>query len=272
MKLRFWLSALMFALSFVGGLRAQTPKEIVQQAVNAEQAASRDDHSHWRFRQEEKVPVETVSIIVQTAQGSVREKVEQGGRPLTASQAQAEAKRVESFVHDPAQQQRQRRDSEHDDQSAQKLLAMLPKAFTWKVVGETPELVTLEFAPDPSFEPPDMEVRVMGAMAGRMVVDRAQHRIRTMRGTLSRDVNIGFGLLGKLRQGGTFDVERREVAPGLWQIVETHVHIDGRALLFKTIGEQQDEVNSGYTRVPDATTLEQAAAMLAERGGTTATR
>lgn len=111
----------------------------------------------------------------------------------------------------------------------------------------------------------------MSTMAGQLVVDRVQHRIRTIRGALTQDVNIGFGLLGRLRQGGTFDVERRELTPGLWQITETHVHIDGRALLFKTIGQQQDEINSEFTRVPDTTTLEQAVSMLSEHneGGTT---
>jgi hypothetical protein len=246
-------------------LRAQSPKEIVQQAVKTEIAASRDDHSLWRFRQQEKVPVETLSIVVETAKGSVRQKIEQNGRPLTAEQTAAEEKRIQSFLHDPEQQEKQRRDGEHDEQSAAKLLEILPEAFTWKVASETPELITLSFEPDSSFHPSDMEARVMSAMKGQLVVDRKQHRIRTIRGALAENVNIGYGLLGKLHQGGTFNVERRELSPGLWQIVETHVHIEGRALLFKTIGQQQDEINSDFTRVPDATTLEQAVALLSDR-------
>ena len=56
-------------------------------------------------------------------------------------------------------------------------------------------------------------------------------------------------------------MERREVAPGLWQITETHVHIEGKALFFKKIGQQQDEVQTDFTLVPEGTTLEQAAEM-----------
>ncbi|WP_179488652.1 hypothetical protein [Granulicella arctica] len=237
----------------------------MQQAVQTELAASSNDRSRWRFRQEEKVPGDTVSIVVQTAQGSVRKKIEQDGHPLTLEQEAAEMERVQDFIHDPALLQKQRRDGEHDDKSARELLEMLPESFLWKVSSETPELITLAFEPNPKFDPPNMEARVMGTMGGVLVVDRNQHRIRTIRGTLSQDVNIGWGLLGKLRQGGTFDVERREVAPGLWQIVETHVHIDGRALFFKTIGQQQDEINSSYSRVPDGTTLEHAVGMLADK-------
>src|SRR5882757_676200 len=246
-------------------LRAQMPKEIVRQAVQSELTASSNDHSRWRYHQEEKVPVHTVSIVVETAYGSIKQKIEESGHPLTPEQTAAEVKRVQSFIHDPGQQQKQRRDGQHDDKSATKLLTMLPEAFAWTVASETPELITLAFTPDPGFDPPDMEAHVMSTMAGEMIVDKSQHRIRTIRGTLSHDVEIGFGLLGKLHQGGTFEVERREIAPGLWQIVETHVHIEGRALFFKTIGQQQDEIKTEFTRVPDSTTLEQAATMLSER-------
>ena len=34
----------------------------------------------------------------------------------------------------------------------------------------------------------------------------------------------------------------------MWQITETHVHIGGHALLFKTIGEQEDEVKTEFRR------------------------
>lgn len=260
---RFGLAMLAAAVgTAVPSLQAQMPREIVAQAVQAELAANKADQSHWRYLQEEKLPIPTLAVVVETAHGALKRKIEENGHPLPPESAAAEEKRVEAFLHDPAQQQKQRKNAEHDDQSAAKLLELLPRAFTWRLVSQTPELTTLAFSPDPAFTPPDMESRVMSAMAGELVVDRAQHRIRTMHGALSQDVNIGYGLLGKLRQGGTFNVERREIAPGLWQITETHVHIDGRALLFKTIGQQEDEVNSRFTPVPPGITLDQAAALL----------
>jgi predicted metalloprotease with PDZ domain len=106
-----------------------------------------------------------------------------------------------------------------------------------------------------------MQSRVLGDMMGELVVDKAENRIMTISGKLVEDVTIGWGLLGRLHQGGTFRVERRQVAPGYWQITETHVHIEGKALFFKNIGQQQDEVQTEFTQVPDGTTLEQAAEM-----------
>ena len=45
--------------------------------------------------------------------------------------------------------------------------------------------------------------------------------------------------MGKMDEGGTFSVERRELGPGVWEITESHVHIHGHTLLFKDIGENR---------------------------------
>ena len=91
-----------------------------------------------------------------------------------------------------------------------------------------------------------------------MAIDREQHRIASLRGRLIKDVLIGFGLLGQLKAGGTFDVERRELTPQVWEITETHVHIQGHALIFKTISENEDDVKSHFKQIDQGTSLQQA--------------
>jgi hypothetical protein len=241
-------------------LRAEDAKQLVQQAVNAELAANRDDHSHWRYLETEMDG--SKYLVVETQYGALKRHIECQGRPASPSVLKEDDGYIQRFIHDPSMQAKQKRDGQHDDKSATELLNMLPEAFDWKIESENGETTTLSFRPDPNFDPPNMEARVMGEMEGTLVVDKKQHRIQTMKGKLSEDINIGFGILGRLKRGGTFNVERRQVAPGLWQIVETHVHIEGRALFFKTIGQQEDEVKSDFTQIPGDTTLEQAAAML----------
>jgi hypothetical protein len=163
---------------------------------------------------------------------------------------------------------KQKRDGVQDGKNAEELLRMLPDAFNWKMQSEDAQKITLHFEPNPNFSPPDMQGRVLGRMAGELVVDKGQNRIITISGKLTEDVTIGWGLLGRLHEGGTFRVERREVSPGLWQITETHVHIQGRALFFKNIGQQQDEVQTEFTQVPYGTTLEQAVEMSKPTNGT----
>ena len=134
---------------------------------------------------------------------------------------------------------------------------MLPDAFIWTRGEENGNLLTLNFRPNPDFHPPDMQSRVMGTMAGQMIISTDGYRIRTLRGTLTDDIRIGFGILGKLDRGGTFDVERRMVGNDHWQITETHVHIGGHALIFHTIGQQEDDVKTDW-RPSTAHTLQEA--------------
>jgi hypothetical protein len=237
------------------------PKEIVRTAMQAELSADLNDHSRWRYRDAKKDGSDTVSIVVETDHGSVRRVIIKNGQPLNEAEARAENERVQRFIHDPEKLAKQKKDGIQDGKNAEELLRMLPDAFTWKVQSEDAEKITLHFEPNPNFSPPDIQGRVLGTMAGTLVVNKEQNRIETISGKLTQDVTIGWGLLGRLREGGTFRVERREVMPGLWQITETHVHIDGKALFFKNIGEQQDETQTEFTQVPNGTTLEQAAEM-----------
>lgn len=237
--------------------QAKDARGLVRSAVQSELAAGRSDHSRWRYRDDEREKG-TLSIVVQTDGGSVKRLIGRDGKPLGGADAAAEDARLKEFAHDTSRLARQRKDAEADDRSATELIAMLPDAFNWTPAGEDAEDIALHFEPNPEFSSPNMQAHVLGAMRGELVVNKAQQRIRTIRGTLTKDVTFGFGLLGRMKEGGTFRVERREVAPRIWQITETHVHIDGKALLFKNIGEQQDEVQTDFIPVPGGTTLDQA--------------
>jgi hypothetical protein len=243
------------------GQGTRDAKEIVRTAMQAELAADLNDHTRWRYRDAKKDGTDTVSIVVETDRGSVKRLISRNGQPLMDAEAKVEDERLLRFIRDPEKLAKQKRDGMQDGKNAEELLRMLPDAFNWKVQSEDAEKITLHFEPNPSFSPPDMQGRVLGQMAGELVVDKGQNRIATISGRLTEDVTIGWGLLGRLHEGGTFRVERRQVAPELWQITETHVHIEGKALFFKNIGEQQDEVQTEFTQVPNGTTLEQAVEM-----------
>lgn len=240
--------------------RTQDARAIVQQAVHAELYADGNDHSHWRYVESEDGGLKFIEV--ETEHGALKRRLEEDGRPASAAALREDDENNERFAHDPSLQEKQRDAAAHDDKSATELLNEMPEAFVWKFESEGPETITLSYRPNDSYRPPDMEARVMGRMAGTMVVSKPAHRIKTFKGTLTSDIEIGWGLLARIKQGGTFDVERRQVGPGMWVITETHVHISGHALFFKTIGQQQDEVKTDFTQVPAGTTLEQALGML----------
>jgi hypothetical protein len=258
---KYWvvaLGAVLFAT--VHGSQAEDAKQIVREAVNTQLAADRDDRSHWRYIRTDDGKDSVV--VVETEHGAISRHLTLDGKPASAAVLAQDDATNQKFIHDPAAQQKQRQNGMHDDKSAIELLNLMPEAFVWTLESQTPDLYTLSYKPNPNFDPPDMEARVMGAMSGKLTVTIPGHRIKTFKGRLMNDVTIGFGLLARIKAGSTFEIERKEVAPGYWQIAETHVHIGGHALFFKTIGTQEDVVKSDFTLVPLGTTLEKAVSLL----------
>jgi len=244
-------------------------RAFVHAVVANELAADASDHSLWMYRDDNKVPgMHTVKLVIETSQGDLSKIIERDGHPLTPQAQKEDEQKMDAFVHDAELREKQKRRHEQDAEKANSLTKLLPDAFLWTFAKRESKETTLRFEPDPQFRPPAREARVFAAMAGVMVVNTQQKRIQQLKGALTRDVNFGFGLLGKLQKGGTFQIERQEIAPGVWNITETHIHIQGHALIFKSISEQQDEVTSHYHPSPQSLSLETAAQML--KDGTTA--
>ena len=186
--------------------------------------------------------------------------IEVNGQPVSEPE---QRRKMDAYLRDSWARSRQRKSEQHDDQQATEMLNLLPQAFVWTMQGTKGNLTLLHFKPDPQFRPPDLEAKVFAAMEGDMAVDTEQHRIASLKGKLIRDVKIAGGFLGSLNAGGTFDVERRETGKQVWQITETHVHIQGHALLFKTISEQEDDVKTDFKQLPDDITMQKAEGELA---------
>lgn len=252
---RRWL-AWAFAIFTCTAAPAQSPKQVVQAAVRAELAADAADHSLWLYYEIDRKPGDgVVQWAAQTRMGELDRVLQQDGHRLPLAQQRA---KLDSFIHDSSAQAKQRRSSQHDDKQATEMLNLLPQAFIWTVTRHEGSTTYLHFRPDPNFRPPTWESRVFAAMEGDMAVDDQEHRIVSLRGKLTSEVKFGWGVLGDLEPGGTFNVERRQVGRGIWQITETHVHIQGHALLFKTISQQEDDVKSKFEELPSSTTLQAA--------------
>jgi hypothetical protein len=234
-------------IAYAAAVRAQDVKAFVQQAVTTELAADDADHSHWLYLDVDRKPgMDTKQWVAETSRGDVKRLLEQNGRELSQ---QEQLSRMESFAHNETAQAKQRKSGEQDDRQARQMLTMLPQAFLWTRVSDQGGRTVLHFKPNPTFKAPSHEARVFAAMDGDMTVDDAQHRIAGLKGRMIRDVRFGGGILGELKAGGSFDVERHELKPGIWQITETHTHIAGRALLFKTISDQEDEQKSKFQQL-----------------------
>lgn len=235
---------------------AQDARQLVQKAVQVESAKDSADHSHWTYFETDSKPDRSVTQwVAETREGSLRRVIVLNGQPVPEPE---QRRKMENYVNDSWTRSKQRKSEQHDDQQATELLNLLPQAFIWTNQGVKGNCTMLHFKPDPQFSPPDMEARVFAAMEGDMAVDTEQLRIASLKGKLIQDVKILGGFVGRLYAGGTFDVERRETAKGIWQITETHVHIQGHVLIFKTISEQEDDVKTDFKQIGDDVTLQKA--------------
>lgn len=243
--------------------KAQDAEQMVTQAVRTELAADAADHSLWIYYDVDRKPDASVKQwVAETRSGELHRVMDRDGQAVDRADQQSG---MNAFIHDPSAQIKQRKAGRHDDAQATRMLNLLPKAFIWRKAGTQNGLTTLHFRPNPNFDPPTWESRVFAAMEGDMTVDDAQHRIVSLRGRLIHDVKFGYGLFGELEAGGTFDVERRPLGNDEWQITQTHIHIDGHALIFKNISEEEDEEKSKFQQLPENITLASAEKQLLQR-------
>jgi hypothetical protein len=203
-------------------LHAQSPQQIIQQVVDVERKADQNDHSNWIYLEESDKPKEH---LVQWVAATQRGNVE--------------------------------RVLEKDEQ-----LKLLPEAFIWTETGSTANTTSLHFDPAPGFHPPTREARVFSSMTGDLVVDNQQHRICKIKGHLIHDVTFGGGLLGRLKEKSSFALDQQQVGPSYWELSQIHVHLEGNALLFKSVSLQQDDKRSKFQPEPGDVTLEQAATLV----------
>jgi hypothetical protein len=232
--------------------------------VQTELTADRNDHTHWLYFETDRRPERTVKQwVAETRGGNLQRVIEVNGQAISPADQKS---KLDIFVRDGGARSKQRKSEQHDDEQAEELLNLLPQAFLWTSKGTQGTNTVFHFKPDPQFRPPDFEAKVFSAMEGDMAIDPLQHRIVSLKGRMIRDVTIFGGLLGRLNAGGTFDVERREIGKLLWQITETHVHIQGHALIFKTISEQEDDEKTRFKQLPADISLQQAENNLMEQG------
>ena len=245
--------------------RAQTPQQIIQHVVDIERAENRNDQSRWIYLEHFVKPKEQLlQWVATTPHGNVDRVLVKDGHELPVPEQQTS---IQKFLHDPHAQNKQIEENGHDYKQIDDILRLLPEGFIWTVLKTTPEETTLHFVPNPAFHPPTHEARVFAAATGELVADNHQHRIRSVHGTLIHDVTFGGGLLGRLKQGGSFAIEQQQVTPSFWQLTLIHIHLDGSALLFKSISFQEDDDRSRFTKQPDSVTLDQAATGVLQQPG-----
>jgi len=240
-----------------GGLSAD---QFLRKAVDSELKTQDNDHTHWMYKVKAgESGNEEVKWAIETRAGDLERLQSVNGKPITTEQEKQENRRIERLLHKKDEQKIHRRAQQEDDQTTEHLFRMLPDAVLATYGERKGDLVEILFRPNPNFRPMSHEDMVFHSMEGHLWINQKVNRLAEIDGHLIKTVKFLGGLLGYLDEGGQFHVQQSEVAPGHWEITLLHVNMQGKALFFKTISVQQDEIRTNFRRVTDNLTLAEAA-------------
>jgi hypothetical protein len=248
----------------------EPPAQLVREVVYNE-LHDHERHGYWRYWIERHSAKETrLEEQVETSEGPVARLNRSNGHPLDAVGRQTEETRLSRLLSSPEEQARQRQNFTEDEKRIGRIVALLPDAFLYEYAGEEDGCYRLRFRPNPAYPAHSIEARIFHAMSGELWVSARWKRMARLDGHIEENVDFGYGLLGRLNKGGWFRLQRTQVSATDWKTERLEIHMNGRAMLFKTIARETSELRGGFSPVPAGLNLAQAVNLLDQSQGNSA--
>jgi hypothetical protein len=246
------------AMALPPSLSSQTAKELIGDACYNE-LQQRERKTLWSYVAERRVNNHVFrEQVIETVDGPVRHLLSVDGHPPTSAQMKEEDDRHQELLKNPSGRRTIRKQRDDDDKTMEELLRIIPDAFIFEDQGKEGESERIAFHPNPGFKPKSYEQRVLHALDGIVFIDLHERRIARLSGSLETRVKFGYGLIGHVEQGGTTEITRVNLSPGVWKTSAGKIDIDGRLVMLKTINKHQEESRTGFEPVPLDTTFAQA--------------
>ena len=255
-------------LCAVSTLRAQNPAEsphdLVKDVVYNE-LQERRHVSLWQYQVDKRVGSQTtIEREVETISGPVYRVLARQGKPLDPAAQKKETERLDNLLRNSAEQARMKQDHEAEEQRLQRLIGAMPEAFIYTYDGTADGNLRLSFQPNPAYNPSTYETRVYHALSGEVWIQPQQKRLAKIDAHIVNEIDFGYGLLGRIEKGGSFQIARQQVAENRWKTSMLYVHISGRIVFFKSINRDQDVKRSAFKPLPSNTSVQDAVTILSE--------
>ncbi len=239
---------------------------LVSRALTNEYNAAQDASHPMRYQLRKTSPrLTTTKDIAETRNGDVARLVAINDRPLGAEDEQKEEARLNALLSDPGKQRRRKQAEDDDTGRVLNVLRALPTAFVYQYAGpgegRSGKVEKFTFKPNPGFSPVDLETEALPAITGEIWIDRAHERVVRLEGHIGRDVDFGWGILGRLNKGGWIVIEQADVGGGQWRTVHFQMAMSGR-VLFKTRVFDTTEDQTKWAPLPSGTDYRKAIEML----------
>jgi hypothetical protein len=253
-------------LCAVPALWAQSPTESAHDLVKDvvyNELQERRQTSLWQYRVEKRVFSQSLlEQEVETVDGPVYRVFARNGTPLDAAGQKKENERLNNLLHNPSDQARMKQDHDAEEQRVQRLIAAMPDAFLYDYLGAAEGSVRLSFRPNPAYNPPTYEARVYHSLTGEVWIQPQWKRLVKIDAHIVTEIDFGFGILGRIEKGGTFQIQREQVSEARWKTSLLDVHVSGHIIFFKSISKNQHEVRSAFKPMPPHTSVQDAVTLL----------
>ena len=228
-------------------LLSQSPRAWADAAAaNQERIITADVSVPLRYRERRvNAKGDTTPEVIESREGSVARLIERNGAPLTAEEDAAERDRLSGMLDSPDAFLRHHRRSRAGRDYALELMRAMPGAMLWSYATGQPQLpnasgrqIVLDFTPDPKFKPPTLITEGLTAIAGRVWLDAQTHCLSRIEGRILHPVNFGWGgMLAKVSQGGTVELEQSQVTANRWFYSRFDAQVTLREMLVHTVSE-----------------------------------
>jgi hypothetical protein len=262
---RIAFAAVLCLLSFTARLSPQTASQLIVDACHNE-LHQREHIALWSSRVERRTAGHVyLEEEIETGDGPVHKLLAVDGHEPSPSEQQQDDGKLRDLMQNPKARLVLKKRHDEDDKKFGDLLQAMPTAFLFDDRGKQGENEKLAFRPNPEYIPTTYEEMTLHELSGVVLIDLREKRLSQVSGRLDRQVDFGYGLIGHLDKGGTIEMNRIPVSPGIWKTSSSRIDLNGRFVLFKTIDKKLDETHTDFTPMPPNTTIQQAIVQLSAK-------
>ncbi|HEX5282985.1 MAG TPA: hypothetical protein VFW30_02610 [Bryocella sp.] len=225
---------------------AGTPKSWAESAVRHQLAIIEDDAHPMRYliRKVDRKG-DTTREVIESAQGNVARLIQRNGKPITAAEDTAERSRLNSILTSPADFLKHQQRDGAGKKYALEVIKLMPSATLYSYApgqpqsaGATSPQVVIDFRPDPAFHPPTMASQVLTGLQGRVWIDRRTGTMTRMQANITRPVNFGWGIVGRVYPGGHLEFEQTFVNGKRWAYSHLDVNVTVREVMVRIVNDK----------------------------------
>jgi hypothetical protein len=202
--------------------------------------------------------------VIETREGSVARLIERNGQKLTAEEDAAERQRLNDILASPADFVRHHKRDDATRNDSIQLVQQMPQAMVFTYVPGQPQLlgttgrqIVIDFEPDKNYRTPETIDNLLTGVKGRMWIDAQSRRVVRIEGLIVQSVNFGWGILGKINQGGTIVLEQANATGERWIYSRLDTHLNMRVVI-KNIAMNDKMIASDFRPLPGPVSVQEA--------------